>query len=75
MWMNCGHVAVHTDAGHEADAQIDVGKVQRSCDEAGDVPKHPVVLVEMVVDSKRERAEDDDVCQSQVADVDAEGCA
>lgn len=73
--MHCGHVAVHADAAHEADAHVDVGKVQSPREKTGKVSKHPVVPVEMVVDPKGQRAEDDDVRHGQVADVDAEGSA
>lgn len=73
--MHSGDVAVHTDAGHEADAHVDVGKVQRAREEARQVSEHPVVLVEVVVDSKGQRAEDQDVRHGQVADEDAEGSA
>lgn len=68
-----GHVAIHTDASHEADAHVDVGKEQDAGEAAGEVAKNPVVPVDMVVDPERQGAEDDDVGQSQVADVHAEG--
>uniref|UniRef100_A0A3Q3XBM2 PHD-type domain-containing protein n=1 Tax=Mola mola TaxID=94237 RepID=A0A3Q3XBM2_MOLML len=73
--MHCGHVAIHADTGHEADAHVDVGKEQDPGDAAGDIPKHPVVLVDVIVHPEGQSAQDDDVCQSQVADVHAEGCA
>lgn len=53
VWMDCCHVAIHTDTGHEADAHVDVGKEQKADDPAGNVPKLPVVAVEVVVDLKR----------------------
>lgn len=46
----CGHVAVHADTSHEEDAQVDVGEEQGAGDVAGDIPEHPVVTVEVVVD-------------------------
>lgn len=73
--VNGGHVAVHADAGHEADAQVDVGEEEDAGDAAGHVAKHPVVAVDVVVDPEGQRAQDDDVGQSQVADVHAEGGA
>lgn len=68
-----GHVAIHTDASHEADAHVDVGKEQDAGEAAGEVAKNPVVPVDMVVDPEGQDAEDDDVGQSQVADIHAEG--
>lgn len=73
--MHCGHVAVHADASHEADAHVDVGKIQRPRDETGKFSEHPVVPVEVVVDPEGQRAEDEDVRHGQVADVDTEGRA
>lgn len=37
MRVHGGHVAIHTDAGHEADAHIDVGEENNPSDAAGDV--------------------------------------
>lgn len=45
-----GHVAIHADASHETDAHVDVGEEQNPGDAAGDVAKHPVVSVDVVVD-------------------------
>lgn len=73
--MYSGHVAIHTDASHETDAHVDVGEEQNPGDAAGDISEHPVVPVDVVVDAKGQSAEDDDVCESQVADVHTEGCA
>lgn len=73
--VNGGHVAVHADAGHEADAHVDVGEEEDAGDAAGHVAKHPVVAVDVVVDPEGQGAQDDDVGQGQVADVDAEGSA
>lgn len=47
-----GHVAVHADTSHEADAHVDVGEEEDPSDAAGDVPEYPVVSVEVVVDLK-----------------------
>ena len=47
-----GHVAVHTDTSHETDAHVDVGEEEDPSDTAGNVPKYPVVCVEVVVDLK-----------------------
>uniref|UniRef100_A0A3P9QCA8 RING-type domain-containing protein n=1 Tax=Poecilia reticulata TaxID=8081 RepID=A0A3P9QCA8_POERE len=71
--MHRGHVAVHTDAGHEADAHVDVGIVQSPGELTGEVSKLPFVLMEVVVDPQGQHAEDDDVRRGQVADVDTEG--
>uniref|UniRef100_A0A3B5M8B0 PHD-type domain-containing protein n=1 Tax=Xiphophorus couchianus TaxID=32473 RepID=A0A3B5M8B0_9TELE len=68
--MHRGHVAVHADAGHEADAHVDVGIVQKPSELTGEVSKLPFVLMEVVVDPQGQHAEDDDVRRGQVADVD-----
>lgn len=73
--MHGGHVAIHADTSHETDAQVHVGEEQDPGDAADHVAKDPVVAVEVVVDLKRQSAEDDDVRQSQITDVDAEGRA
>lgn len=70
-----GDVAIHANAGHETDAQVDVGVEQDPGDAAGHVPEHPVVPVEVVVDPNGQSAEDEDVRESQAADVHAEGRA
>lgn len=72
VWMHRGHVAVHADAGHEADAHVDVGIVQNPSELTGEVSKLPFVLMEVVVDPQGQHAEDHDVRRGQVADVDTE---
>lgn len=73
--MHCGYIAVHTDARHETNAHVDVSIEKDPRDSAGDVAKHPVIPIEVVVDPEGKRAQDDDICQGQVADVHAEGGA
>ncbi|KAG7221668.1 hypothetical protein INR49_000035 [Caranx melampygus] len=75
VWVHRGHVAIHTDARHETDVHVDVGEEQSPRDAARHVPEDPVVPVDVVVDPEGQSAEDDDVGQGQVADVDAEGRA
>lgn len=69
-----GHVSIHADAGHETDAHVDIGEEQNPGDTTSEVPEHPVVPVEVVVNPKGQSEEDDDVSQRQVTDEDAEGC-
>lgn len=75
VWVHRGRVAIHTDAGHEADVHVDVGEEESPRDAARHVPEDPVVPVDVVVDLEGQSAEEDHVGQSQVADVDAEGRA
>ena len=66
-----GHIAVHTDAGHEADADVDVGVPHGAGHAARHVSKGPVVPLQVVVDAEGQREEDGDVGQRQVHDVHA----
>lgn len=54
MRVDGGDVAVHADAGHEGDADVDVGEEDRAGDATHGDTKYPVAVVQMVVDAKRQ---------------------
>lgn len=53
VWMQRGDVAIQADTSHEADARVNIGEEQNPYDATGHVPKHPVVVVEVVVNFER----------------------
>lgn len=64
-----GNVAVHTDAGHEGDADVDVGEEDRAGDATHGFAKYPIAVVQMVVDTKRQGEQEKRVGHRQVDDV------
>jgi len=67
--VDCGDVAVHTDAGHEGDADVDVGEEDRAGDATHGDAEYPVAVVQMVVDAKRQGEKEKRVGHRQVNDV------
>lgn len=70
MRVDGGDVAVHTDPGHEADADVDVGEEDRPSDATHGVTKYPVAVIEVVVDAKWQGKQEKRVGHRKVNDVD-----
>lgn len=67
--MEGGDVTVHADAGHEADADVDVGEEDRAGNATHGIAKYPVAVIEVVVDTKWQGEQKKCVGHRQVNDV------